>query len=62
MKKYTDKDWINCGYANGWTETPERVKEAEEAHAKWEEISIGRCITEYVCREYKVRYRVDSSD
>lgn len=50
------------GYANGWIETPECVKEAEEKGYKITEESIGRCVTEVTCEEGGWYYKVDSSD
>ena len=56
-------EWEDYGWANGWSETPERVKLAgEDPEAKYTEHNIGRCMTEYVCEKYKFRYKVDSSD
>lgn len=57
------KEWVDYGYANGWTETPERVKLAnKDPEVTIKSETIGRCLTEYTCEKYKFRYKVDSSD
>ena len=57
------EDYQHLGCANGWTETPEIVKRAQEdPEAKWYSATIGRCYTQYFCDKYKITYTVDSSD
>lgn len=57
------EDYQHLGCANGWTETPEIVKKAQEdPEAKWYSATIGRCYTQYFCDKYKITYTVDSSD
>lgn len=60
---FENLQWEDYGYANGWNETPERVKLAHnDPEAKITRETIGRCLTEYTCEKYKFRYKVDSSD
>lgn len=57
------EDYQHLGCANGWTETPEIVKKAQEdPEASWYSATIGRCYTQYFCDKYKITYTVDSSD
>ena len=57
------EDYQHLGCANGWTETPEIVKKAQEdPEAEWYSATIGRCYTQYFCDKYKITYTVDSSD
>lgn len=57
------EDYQHLGCANGWTETPEIVKKAQEdQEASWYSATIGRCYTQYFCDKYKITYTVDSSD
>jgi DNA polymerase-4 len=50
-------------FANGWDETPEILKTInKDPEAKWIEVSLGRCYTQYICKKYKVTYTCDSSD
>ena len=50
------------GWANGWSSTPEEIAQAEKEGYTFKEMSIGRCMTMYVCEELGITYRVDSSD
>ena len=60
-KEREDYQYLGC--ANGWTETPEIVKKAQEdPEAEWYSATIGRCYTQYFCDKYKITYTVDSSD
>ena len=57
------EDYQHLGCANGWTETPEIVKKAQEdPEAEWYSATIGRCYTQYFCDKYKITHTVDSSD
>lgn len=53
----------DLGYANGWEETPEIVKncphpiESPYYYVK----TVGNCLTEYGCTECGYKYLVDSS-
>ena len=47
------------GYANGWTETPDIVKDCDHEP---EVITVGRCLRQYSCTECDYTYLVDSSD
>ena len=52
----------NLGFANGWTEVPEIVREAEEKGYEIERVRMGNCVTRCVCRELNFFYSIDSSD
>jgi len=51
----------DLGYANSWTKIPDIVKACEARRHIPEEISRGRCLTEYRCEACGYRYLVDSS-
>lgn len=52
----------DLGYANGWKETPEIVKECEKkGHVKYSQ-NVGKCLTEHGCGACHYIYLVDSSD
>ncbi len=51
----------DLGYANGWSETPEIIKECEKQHHKQYSHNVGNCLTEYGCGACKYSYMVDSS-
>ena len=58
-----DLKWENYGYMNGWSETPERVKQAwADPDNDIKESNVGRCLTEYRSEKYQFVYLVDSSD
>jgi hypothetical protein len=53
----------DLGYANGWAETPEIIKNCRQhnnhkIHSK----KIGRCIHQTTCETCDYTYKVDSSD
>ena len=50
------------GYANGWSETPQEVREANRNGYKFYQKETGRCETTYYCPEGGFYFRVDSSD
>ena len=52
----------NLGYANGWKEIPEIVKQCREKHHKIDQRVTGRCIQQYTCHVCGYKYEVDSSD
>lgn len=52
--------WHDYGYANGWTEDPDRVKNCK--HRPLETTNEGRCLTRYTCSQCRYTYLVDSSD
>ncbi len=56
----TIKEIKDLGYANGWKETPEIVKECREKH-KQRSRTIGNCLHEYYCDKCGYVYKVDSS-
>lgn len=65
-RKYFDmvnREYQNCGCANGWQETPEIVNTAhKDKDAQWVVVNLGRCYNKYICDKYKIYYTVDSSD
>ena len=57
------EDYKFLGCANGWTETPKEIIQAnKDPEAKWYSASLGRCYSQYFCDKYKITYTVDSSD
>lgn len=50
---------INLGYANGWKETPEIVRQCEH---KTVTRVVGNCLEETSCEVCGYVYKVDSSD
>ena len=51
------------GYANGWSTTPPKVKEARDKGYKYySERGSYNCETIYYCPEGEFYYYVDSSD
>lgn len=50
------------GWANGWTDTPEEIKQARKEGYKFTAESIGRSKTLYWCKELGISYKVDSCD
>lgn len=52
----------DLGYANGWKDTPEIVKECKEKGHEREWRSVGRSVGEYTCKICGYTFRVDSSD
>lgn len=58
-----EMEWVNYGYANGWTSRPERLKLAKnDPEAEIKATTVGNCQTKYTCEKYKFYYLVDSSD
>lgn len=56
-------EWEDYGYANGWTQTPERVRLANnDEDAVFDYKTIGRCLTLVTCVKYKFTFKIDSSD
>lgn len=56
-------EWHDYGYANGWTETPERVKKCPGAPKHpLEGKNEGRCLNRTTCPVCRYTYLVDSSD
>ena len=54
----------DLGYANGWKETPEIVKNCRPhptQHPGYYVKLVGNCLTEYGCTECGYKYLVDSS-
>ncbi len=49
----------DLGYANGWGDTPEIVKNCP--HRRYE-LPLGSCVTQVSCPICGFTYRVDSSD
>ena len=61
-QKKQSKDLVkDLGYANSWSKTPDIVKACEARGHIPEEISRGRCLTEYRCEACGYKYLVDSS-
>ena len=52
----------DLGFANGWQKVPELVKGAKGKGCELVETKMGGNISEYVCKELDVKFRVDSSD
>ena len=50
---------VNYGYANGWKEIPEKVKNC--IHVRAEE-RIGKCLTKVTCHTCGYEYKIDSGD
>lgn len=57
-----DLQWVYYGYANGWTEAPERLKwQKADPEATLTQRTVGNCETEFRCEKYKFYFKVDSS-
>lgn len=56
------EEYEDFGYANSWGETPPEVKKCRDAQHRLFSLTVGRCETEYSCKECKIKWRVDSSD
>lgn len=54
-----DKEVVDLGFANGWKNTPEIVRNC--THGQYRE-AVGSCLTEYGCEVCGYKYLVDSSD
>lgn len=50
------------GYANGWSSTPEIVRQARANGWEIKDTVIGRCVHRYTCEKGDFYYDVDSSD
>lgn len=61
MESKKELEWVDYGYANGWDEDPERVKEAREKGYREVKTKIGDCLYERVCEELRYKYKVDTS-
>lgn len=59
---YVHDAYKDYGYVNGWTETPEEVRECERKRHRMFTRAIGRCVTEYGCEICGFKFQVDSSD
>jgi len=57
-----DPNIHDLGYANGWKETPEIVRNCkQQGHIQYSQ-NVGKCLTEYGCGACHYKYLVDSSD
>jgi hypothetical protein len=57
-----EKEIINFGFANGWTSTPEIVKQCEEKKHPVIKYTENRCLTKVQCPTCGYEYKVDSGD
>ena len=62
MEELLKKIIINLGYANGWTSTPEIVKQCEAKKHPVIKCTENRCLTRYQCPTCGYEYKVDSGD
>jgi hypothetical protein len=57
-----EKTIKNLGWANGWPETPEIVKECEKlGHQTTGRDSYMNCVTIRICETCGYEYKIDSS-
>lgn len=52
----------DLGYANGWGEAPEIVKQCKKEGHYVKSENLGNCLNMYTCEICKYKYKVDSSD
>jgi transposase-like protein len=57
-----EKKTINFGFANGWTSTPEIVKQCKEKNHPVIKYIENRCLTKYECPTCGYKYKIDSGD
>ena len=60
MEQKQKKEFL--GWANGWKETPEIVKECNAQKHKTREGGIGNCLHEVTCDICGYYYKYDSGD
>lgn len=62
MSKDEYEKYKDLGYANGWGEkNPKEYDQCKKKGHTMDEISIGNCLSLYICHKCKIKYEVDSS-
>lgn len=57
-----EEEYESLGYANGWGNYPDQVKEALEKGYELKETILRPGVIQVVCDELKFKYYVDCSD
>lgn len=52
----------DLGWGNGWTETPQVVKDCADREHAVTEINLGSCVHQVTCAECGYTYKYDSGD